>query len=52
VTVLLCVGGSSVAWYLHSSNGKSLSFRTAPLKRGDLMATISATGTVESEDRL
>jgi len=48
--VVLCVGGGAVAWYLHSSNGRNLSFSTALVKRGDLLATISATGTVEPEE--
>ncbi len=38
-----------IAGFLHrSSNG--VAFRTVPVKRGDLLATISATGTVEPEE--
>jgi HlyD family secretion protein len=36
--------------YLRSSGGKSVVFRTVPVKQGDLLATISATGTVEPEE--
>jgi HlyD family secretion protein len=44
VAVLLVVG------YLHRGGGQSGAFRTVPVKRGDLLATISATGTVEPEE--
>jgi HlyD family secretion protein len=37
-----------VAFLNRSSNG--VAFRTVPVKRGDLLATISATGTVEPEE--
>jgi HlyD family secretion protein len=37
-----------VAFLQRSSNG--VAFRTVPVKRGDLLATISATGTVEPEE--
>ena len=36
--------------YLTRGAGKSSGFRTVPVKRGDLQATISATGTVEPEE--
>ena len=36
--------------YLTRGSGKSAGFRTVPVKRGDLQATISATGTVEPEE--
>jgi len=32
-----------IAWYLRSSNGKGVVYRTAPIKRGDLLSAISAT---------
>jgi HlyD family secretion protein len=48
--VMVGLGGGAIAWYLHHSGGESSSFRTAPVKRGDLLATISATGTVEPEE--
>src|SRR5262249_34899679 len=36
-------------WYLHASGG-TMAFRTEAARRGDLLATISATGTLEPED--
>ncbi len=50
VVVVLVVLGIVTLLYLRSSGGKSVLFRTVPVKRGDLMATISATGTVEPEE--
>ena len=44
VAVLLVMG------YLHRGGGNGGAFRTVPVKRGDLLATISATGTVEPEE--
>ena len=37
-------------WLLKNDNKASVSFRTVPVKRGDLVATIGATGTVEPEE--
>jgi len=42
------VGGGAVYW--QRSSQPSASFRTTPVKRGDLLVTISATGTVEPEE--
>ena len=50
VLVVLVLGVIVAVSYLRSSGGQSVSFRTAPVKRGDLLATISATGTVEPEE--
>lgn len=47
---VLVVCGGVFAWYMNGSGAQSTSFRTAPVKRGDLLATISATGTVEPEE--
>jgi HlyD family secretion protein len=44
VAVLLLVG------YLACGSRNGPAFRTVPIKRGDLLATISATGTVEPEE--
>lgn len=53
-TVLLVLvvglGGAAVAWYFSSADRNRTLFRTAPVKRGDLLASISATGTVEPEE--
>jgi HlyD family secretion protein len=50
VIILLCgvVGGAT--WFFLRENDHSVSFRTTPVNRGNLMATISATGTVEPEE--
>src|SRR5437870_10262034 len=37
-------------WYLYSADRHAPSFRTAAVERGDLQATISATGTIEPEE--
>jgi HlyD family secretion protein len=41
--LVLCVG----AWQWHARNGHNVGFNIVTLKRGDLVATISATGTIE-----
>ncbi|HVP09900.1 MAG TPA: efflux RND transporter periplasmic adaptor subunit, partial [Phycisphaerae bacterium] len=43
------VGGAAVAYWQRAS-GPSASFRTALVKRGDLLVTVGATGTVEPEE--
>ena len=45
VIVLLAIG-AGVGWW-HARNSPPLSFRTAVVKRGDVAATISASGTIE-----
>jgi HlyD family secretion protein len=49
VVVALAVIGVASMWGLRSKQGKEPAFHTVPLKRGDLVATISATGTLEPE---
>src|SRR5579871_6019515 len=44
VLVLVLAGG---IWWWHSRGGEKLSFTTAEVKRGDVTATISASGTIE-----
>ncbi|MDD2902342.1 MAG: efflux RND transporter periplasmic adaptor subunit [Syntrophales bacterium] len=39
-----------ILWFLHDNHQSSTTFRTVPVTRGDLLATISATGTVEPEE--
>jgi HlyD family secretion protein len=48
--VLLAALAGAAVWYLQRGNGQTVAFRTAPVKRGDLLVSISATGTVEPEE--
>jgi HlyD family secretion protein len=48
VAVVLAVIAAS-GWLFRSKGDKGTIFQTAPIKRGDLVPTISATGTVEPE---
>jgi HlyD family secretion protein len=50
VVILLGVLGAGTAWYLQGRNGTVMAYRTAPIKRADLLVSISATGTVEPEE--
>jgi HlyD family secretion protein len=45
---LICVGLGG--WYYYHSSHAATTFRTVPVERGDLLATISATGTLQAED--
>jgi HlyD family secretion protein len=47
--VALAAGGFG-AWYLHGSDRGGPGYKTAPLERGDISASISATGTIEPEE--
>lgn len=51
--IILVVGVLAVlgagGWWLRSRGNREPTFRTAPVKLGDVVATISATGTVEPE---
>jgi HlyD family secretion protein len=49
VLVLLLVVGVSAAWYLNHSTPDA-SYRTVPARHADIVATISATGTIVPED--
>src|SRR5882762_2017827 len=48
IAVILAGGGGF--WWWHSRNNSEVSFRTAQVKRGDVTATISASGTIEPEE--
>lgn len=48
--IVLGVVAVAAAWYLHRGEGSNTAFRTVPVTRGDLLASISATGTVEPEE--
>src|ERR1700722_7974242 len=47
---LLGVGGGGAAWYFYEQGDQSNAFRTVPVERGDLQATISSTATIEPEE--
>jgi len=49
VVVLALIGGAA-AWYLQRSSAQPVAFRTAQVTLGDLLVSISATGTVEPEE--
>ena len=53
ITILVAIGlamiGGVGVWWFRSKGAKGPRLRTVLVKRGDLMATISATGTVEPE---
>jgi HlyD family secretion protein len=48
--ILLAALAGAAVWYLQRGNGQAVAFRTAPLKRGDLLVSISATGTMVPEE--
>ena len=49
VVIGLAVMGSAGMWWLRSKRSNEPTFHTVPVKRGDLVATITATGTLEPE---
>src|SRR5258705_1734419 len=50
VLVMLALVAGGGAWYLKRNGNGQVIFQTAPVKRGEVVATISATGTVEPEE--
>lgn len=44
------MGGGTGFWYLASSHGHTVQFRTTVVERGNLLATVAATGTLEPEE--
>jgi HlyD family secretion protein len=48
--VILGVFGGATSWYLRRSNGQTAAYRTAEVTHGNLLVSISATGTVEPEE--
>ena len=50
IIVVAVVAALALTAYLLRGSGKSAGFKTVQVKRGDLQATISATGTVEPEE--
>ena len=51
ITVIIFgIVAAAIAMYLRKSSGQPILYRTAAITRGDLMVSISATGTVEPEE--
>ena len=50
IVVLLVVIGAVGGTYLYNADSRSTTFRTVQVERGDLLATINATGTIEPEE--
>ena len=48
--VILGAGGCGAYWYINKARGEPIVYKTATVSRDDLLATISATGTVEPEE--
>jgi HlyD family secretion protein len=48
--VLLWAGGAAAVWYWNDLRGQRVDFRTTAIRRGDLLLTVSATGTLEPEE--
>ena len=49
IAAAVCAFGI-ILWLWHERDGHEAKFRTAPITRGDVVATISATGTIEPEE--
>ena len=47
---LALIGGGAGVWYLYGGNQGANLYRTVTVERGDLMAVINATGTIEPEE--
>src|ERR1051325_4624067 len=50
VLVLLAIVAGTAAWYWKHNGASQISVTTAPVKRGDVVYSIGATGTVEPEE--
>jgi len=52
ILVVLALAGGAALWYTRKANGQVAGFQTAQVTRGNLLVTISATGTIEPEDAI
>src|SRR5512135_1288982 len=50
IMFVLWGGGAAGLWYWNDLHGQRVAFRTATVRRGDMLATINATGTLEPEE--
>ncbi len=50
VLFVMWVGGAACLWYWNDARPQRVDFRTVQVKRGDLLSTINATGTLEPEE--
>ncbi|WP_406694057.1 efflux RND transporter periplasmic adaptor subunit [Singulisphaera sp. Ch08] len=50
ILILIWGGGAAGLWYWTELNAQYVTFRTIPVRRGDLLATINATGTLEPQE--
>ena len=52
ILVVVAVIGAGGWWYFFARDGNKSHFRTAVAERGELLATINATGTIEAEENI
>jgi HlyD family secretion protein len=50
VLFVLWVGGAAAVWYWNEARPQRIEYRTVLVKRGDLLATINSSGTLEPEE--
>jgi HlyD family secretion protein len=50
IGIIVLAAAGVVVFYIYKNNDKTVFYRTVPITRGDLAATIQSTGTVEPEE--
>jgi HlyD family secretion protein len=50
ILIVLWGGGAAALWYWNEIQAQQVTYRTVAARRGDLLATINATGTLEPEE--
>src|SRR3954465_7759035 len=50
LVVILALAGVGGAWFMGRGGNDDVTYRTAKVTKGEVLATISATGTVEPEE--